>query len=192
MNIAEFTKADSTQWNGDDLMDGNLIAQIESVQRGKADQPVDVHLKGHTKIWRPCLTLRRVLGALLSMDTERWKGQWVELYLEPTVKFGGKEVGGVRIKAMSAVSQITYVSVNASRARKQQYKVLPLTPPSESPAAPASTGIDFDDLSKLIDLIRQVGDPEIEPKLADRYGSLEQIPANALPAIMAKLEGMLK
>lgn len=43
--------------------------------------------------------IRKALGAMLGYTWEDWRGKKITLYGDPTVKFGKKQVGGVRVKA---------------------------------------------------------------------------------------------
>jgi hypothetical protein len=44
---------------------------------------------------------RKVLVRMHGSNTKAWLGKLIHLYFDPTVKFGGKEVGGIRIKEES-------------------------------------------------------------------------------------------
>lgn len=41
---------------------------------------------------------RKTLVRMFGADTRQWRGKVVKLYHDPAVKFGGKLVGGLRIK----------------------------------------------------------------------------------------------
>ena len=43
--------------------------------------------------------IRRCVAAFNSQDTDDWIGQRIIVYDDPTVEFGGKIVGGIRLKA---------------------------------------------------------------------------------------------
>lgn len=43
-------------------------------------------------------TNRKTLVRMFGSDTKKWVGQTIHLYFDPSVKFGGKAVGGIRIK----------------------------------------------------------------------------------------------
>ncbi|MDA1095366.1 MAG: hypothetical protein O3A25_19205 [Acidobacteria bacterium] len=44
--------------------------------------------------------IRRLVAAFESQDTDDWIGQRIVLYDDPTIEFGGKQVGGVRVRAV--------------------------------------------------------------------------------------------
>ena len=142
MNVAEFIKTKSDRLNADDLMGvEEITVQIEEVVRGDADQPVRIKISGGWKPWHPCLTCRKILAAVMSTDSTKWQGHWMTLYREPSVRFGGIEVGGVRIKALSAIDEPVMLSLNEKRGRKAPHKINPLSPPkSGGEAAGAARG----------------------------------------------------
>lgn len=44
-----------------------------------------------------CETLEQITG---TDDTDRWGGTTIVLYVDPTVKFGAKTVGGIRVRGV--------------------------------------------------------------------------------------------
>jgi hypothetical protein len=45
---------------------------------------------------------RRALVRMFGANTQAWRGQTIYLYHDPEVRFGGRAVGGIRIKEVSA------------------------------------------------------------------------------------------
>jgi hypothetical protein len=45
---------------------------------------------------------RRALVHMFGADTKNWRGKTITIYHDPDVKFGGKLVGGIRIKETKA------------------------------------------------------------------------------------------
>jgi hypothetical protein len=66
------------------------------------------------------------------------------LYRDPKVKFGGLEVGGIRISHMSEIEAPREMALQASKGAKRAYKVLPLKPAQKSAAAPVNSGPQWD------------------------------------------------
>ena len=58
-------------------------------------------------------------------------GRRLTLYREPTIKFGGQTVGGIRISAMSHIDGPQEVLVQVTRGKREKFRVDPL------PDAPA-------------------------------------------------------
>lgn len=50
------------------------------------------------------VTTLRIFEAAYGDDSDRWIGRRVQLYWDPTVQFGGKLVGGVRVRLSKAVT----------------------------------------------------------------------------------------
>jgi hypothetical protein len=71
----------------------------------------------------------QTLGAIHGDDTDHWIGKKVVAFHDPSVPFGGKLVGGIRLRA------------------PKQAKPAPAPAPAAAPApAPAAAGTGFDDL----------------------------------------------
>lgn len=133
MDISDTIRASSDQLNADDLIGGDIMVRVEDVRRGSAEQPVEVVISGGHQPWRPCKTSRRVLAAAWGTDTTAWVGRWVTLYRDEHVTWGGRAVGGVRIRALSHIDGPLTVSLAVSRGKKQPRTVRPMNVP-EMPA----------------------------------------------------------
>jgi hypothetical protein len=57
--------------------------------------------------------MRRVLAAGWGWESDDWVGKFVKLHFDNSVKYAGKEVGGIRVKAMSHIDQRGIVIVEA-------------------------------------------------------------------------------
>ena len=55
-----------------------------------------------------------------------WVGQRVTLYNDPSVKFGGVEVGGIRISHISGIEQPTKFNLTTTRGKRGAYHVEPI------------------------------------------------------------------
>ena len=95
----------SDQINADDFVAGPITFQIEGVEiRAGTEQPVSIHLAGEPRAWKPCKSMSRVLVAAWGPDANVYRGRSVTLYRDPTVKWGGMEIGGIRISHMSHIA----------------------------------------------------------------------------------------
>lgn len=108
------------------------ITQVD-VKPG-AEQPVSVHLAEFPRVWRPNVSMRRVLGHCWGTKSSAWIGRQVELYCEDGVKFGNDTTGGTRISRLSHIDGPKTVPLLLSKGRAGSWKVEPL--PAE-PTAPA-------------------------------------------------------
>ena len=111
----------SDQLNADQLLGGPITITITSVRRGSGDdQPVVVHYEGENgRPWKPCLTMRKVLIFAWGEDGSQWVGKMLTLYNLRTVKWGGVEVGGIRISHMSHVQADVKLSLAVTRGKKE-------------------------------------------------------------------------
>lgn len=134
-DYADTLKAKSDQLNADDLIGGPITVQITGASRGNSDQPLVLSLSGGHQPWRPCKTMRRLLAACVgSSSSADVLGRWVTLYRDPSVTWGGDEVGGVRLCAMSGLQQRVTLALQVRRGKKVPHVVDALTPPTEQNA----------------------------------------------------------
>lgn len=131
LDISDTIVAKSDQLNADDLIAGPVVVRIERAARNTADQPVKLDISGGHKPWLPCKTMRRVLSFAWGTDAEAWVGRWVELYRDPTVKWAGDAVGGIRISSMSHIERSMTIRLAETKGgKKLEHKIGVLTPPS--------------------------------------------------------------
>lgn len=125
----------SDQLNSEQLLAGPMRITIESVQLGNTpEQPLIVHYTGENgRPYKPCKTMRKLMIFVWGNDGRTWVGRSLMLFCDPSVKFGGEAVGGIRISHMSHIDKDVSVSLTATRGRKTAYNVKPLA--SEAPPA---------------------------------------------------------
>lgn len=127
MDIADTIKANSEQVNAEDLLGGPVTARITSVERGSTEQPVFIHtdaFEGRT--YRPAKSMRRLLVAAWGPEASVYVDRYLTLYNDPTVKWAGQEVGGVRISALSHIHKPLTVALSVSRGKRVPFTVQPL------------------------------------------------------------------
>lgn len=110
----------SDQINALDLVGGEMTITITGVKvTPGTEQPVSISFEGSPKVWRPCKTTGRVLMEAWGPDTSVYPGRSVQLYLDPKVKWGGLEVGGIRIRAISHIdSDFRTITAESKQVRK--------------------------------------------------------------------------
>lgn len=125
----------SDQLNADDLLtDDKIITVTKVTMSNSADQPVSVHYEGDDgRPFKPCKSMRRVLIALWGQMANEWAGRSIRLYCDPTVKFGGSEVGGIRISHLTDIDQEKTIMLTVSRARRSGYTVKPMASEQKPP-----------------------------------------------------------
>jgi hypothetical protein len=99
MNIGETIQPKSDQLNADDLIGGSKTIKISQIKvYDREVQPVEISYEGDEgKPYKPSLGMRRVLVQLWGEDEQVYIGRSLTLYRNDSVKFGGHEVGGIRI-----------------------------------------------------------------------------------------------
>ncbi len=117
----------SDQVNADDYLSGPVTYRIESVEiRPGTEQPVSIHLAGEPRVWRPCKSMSRVLVAAWGPDASVYTGRSLTLYRDPKVKWGGLEVGGIRVSHMSHIERDMMLQLTATKGKRAPHMVKPL------------------------------------------------------------------
>lgn len=123
----------SDQWNADDFLAGPRTFVISGAREGKAEAAYDITFEGEEKVWRPPVTVRKILTAAWGDESDDWHGHRVTLFRDASIRFGPSEVGGVRLSHMSHISGPVKAVLNATRGKRALHTVLPLedapTPP---------------------------------------------------------------
>ena len=142
MDLTESIAPKSDQLDAVDLVSGPRTFTIERVTRGNAEQPFNFHLAEFPRVWRPGKSMRRVIVAAWGPDATKYAGQRVTLYCDPTVMFGGEQVGGTRISHMSGIDKPLRVPLLVKRGKSAMFTVQPLVEP-KPPARPAAAEVDW-------------------------------------------------
>lgn len=118
----------SDQINADDLIGGPRTITIREVQiKGGQEQPVSIYFQGSDKAFRPCKSMCRVLVAVWGPDANQYLGRSLTIYRDPTVKWGGMEVGGIRISHMTDMSGgAMTLALTATKGSRKPYVVKPM------------------------------------------------------------------
>lgn len=136
----------SDQQNFDDFIGGRTrTIKITGVKILGGDQPVALNFEGDEgKPYKPGKSMRRVLVHVWGHDANAYIGRSMTLYGDPKVRFGGSEVGGIRISHMSDISEPITLALTATRAQRKPYTVQPLN----ASAATTANAEAFDALLK--------------------------------------------
>lgn len=116
----------SDQWNAEDFLQGPRVFAIAGVKNGAAEQKYDIDLEGESRVWRPPLTMLRVLLTAWGDDSDAWVGRRVQLFHDPNVRFGKEAVGGIRIAALSHLDGPLNLKLTATRGKRVAFTVQPL------------------------------------------------------------------
>lgn len=119
----------SDQLNADSLVGGrSLTIKIVDVVITPGDQPVAIHFEGDdNKPYKPGKSMRRVLVNAWGPNIKSWVGRRAQLYRDDHVVFGGVQVGGIRIAALSDIKQSITMALTATRSSRKPFTVEPLS-----------------------------------------------------------------
>ncbi len=176
----------SDQLNADDLVAGPVTVTIEKVSKGDREQPIHIALVGYDgKTFRPCKTVRRILIAAFSDDPKKWVGQKMTLFCDPTVKWAGVAIGGIRISHLSGLEHPRTFMMTTARGKRAEVTIHPivntLTTEDEETIALARTHIaeaaSLDELAGIAETMQAMSDTvkaAVRPVYAERKKELEQ------------------
>lgn len=138
----------SDQLNADQLLGGPMQILITGVSRGTDEkQPIFIdYAGGEGRPWKPCLTMRKVLIAAWGKDGREWIGKSAVLFNDPSVLYGGMQVGGIRISAMSDIPSDMTLLVTEKRGKKTKVVIKKLQDHDYMPALRESAALGIDAL----------------------------------------------
>lgn len=130
-------QAKSDQLNAVDILGADRIIRVRDVRVVKSEQPVSVYFDGdNNRPWKPSKGMIRILGAAWGTDSTAWIGRSALIYCEPSVKYAGQEVGGIRIRALSDIPAAGLrATIAISKQKREPYPVQFLN--TERPSYPA-------------------------------------------------------
>lgn len=135
MDISTTTAPKSDQQNFDDYAAGPKTVTITEVTKGSTEQPVDIHLAEFPgRPYKPSKSMRRVLIAGWGAQSSVYAGRSMTLVGDPTVKFGGQTVGGIKISHLSHIEKRLSVNLTVTKGKRAPHTVNPLAAPA--PANP--------------------------------------------------------
>lgn len=126
-DMTQVIQPKSDQINADDLIGGPMTVTIASVKiTPGTEQPIQMTLRETGKYYRPCKSMARVMVQAWGADASQYTGRSLTLYRDPKVKWGGMEVGGIRISHMSHIEREMVFMLTMSKANRAPTKVKPL------------------------------------------------------------------
>lgn len=146
-DLTETTVPKSDQLNAEDLLSGPRTVTVEKVSKGSAEQPVNIHLTEFPdRPFRPSKTVRRILVKAWGASTANYPGRRMTIYCDPTVRFGGLAVGGIRVSHVSHIAERMTLALTVTRGQRKPFVVEPL------PAgAPVITDAQADEIAAEIE-----------------------------------------
>lgn len=148
MDMTESIAPRSDQINAENFLSGPRTVTIVEVRKGaSAEQPVEIVLAefGPGQPFKPSKTVRRILVAGWGPDAATYAGKRMTLYRDPAVRFGGQDVGGIRVSHMSGIDKRMTLALTVTRGKRAPYVVEPLpdapTPPADGITPEQSTAL---------------------------------------------------
>lgn len=171
MDLTESIAPKSDQLNSDDLLTGPRTFTIEKVEQGTAEQPVNVHLVEFPgRPFKPSKTVRRLMVAAWGKDSTAYTGRRMTLYRDPAVRFGGQDVGGIRVSHMSHIDKRIVVALTITRGKRAPYTVEPLI--EAAPVTPTEAQVTTsDDRAQLREWWNE--HPNLRPAIEGRVNELK-------------------
>ena len=168
MDIAATTAPRSDQQNFDDYVGGPKTVPVSEVTPGTTEQPVEIHLVEFPgRPYKPSKSMRRVLVAAWGSDSTPWPGRRLTLDGDPTVKFGGATVGGIKIRALSHIDKRLSLNLTVTKGKRAPHTVEPL--PDAAPALDVTTSTD----EAALRLAWQQASPDVKAAIEARVAELK-------------------
>jgi hypothetical protein len=176
MDITETLAPKSDQLNAEDLLTGPRTVTVEKVTKGSVEQPVDIHLVEFPgRPFKPSKTVRRLLVAAWGAEASAYAGRQMTLYRDAAVKFGGMDVGGIRVSHLSHIDKPLTLALTETRGKRRAHRIDPLSDaPAATPKAPSADKIiaAFDSLRVTVEQLETRVGSTYDKWTADDIASL--------------------
>ena len=128
INLSKTIKPKTDQLNADDLIGGAMTIKIRDIKMLDSQiQPVSIFFDNdNNKPYKPSLGMRRVLVQLWGEDGSLYIGRKLTLFRDDNVKFGGEQVGGIRISHASHISEPTRVLETTAKGKRKPITIDPI------------------------------------------------------------------
>jgi hypothetical protein len=116
------------QLNYEDFLGGiTRMVTIVGVKVGTKEQQYDIAIEGDQRVWRPAVTVLKLLVAAWGDEAKEWAGRRAVLYGDPDIMFGRDKVGGIRVSHLSHIDGPVVASLTETRGKRRVHTVQPLT-----------------------------------------------------------------
>lgn len=123
MDIAKAIEPRSDQQNYDDMIAGPRTVTVEGVDQDKEGR-ASIHLHEYPgRPFKPSKTNLRLIAQAWGTHAPDWTGRRLTLTGDPTVRFGGQQVGGIRVTALSHIEKAFTANLTTTRGKRAPYKV---------------------------------------------------------------------
>lgn len=192
--LSETIAPKSDQANAEDFLTGARTVTITDIQGGNSsEQPVSIFFEGDSgRPYKPNKTYRRVLVFAWGEDGRNWIGRSMTLYCDPTVKFGGVEVGGICISHLSHIERPINISLTATRGKKIKHQIQVLETPAsvtrDEVLKAIAAATDKPSMDKAKELAMQLTDEEDVQSAQTAYREKVQLLKNNTSGRVEKVE----
>ena len=191
LDVSGTIVAKSDQINASDITQPTIITITDVRVKKGDDQPIWLTIHEYPgKYFKPGLTVRRILASLWGNDGAAYIGRQLEIYNDPTVKWAGQEVGGIRVSRMSHIEKPEVLTLPETRGKWKDFRIEPLQVAQQRRSIDElieQTDGDLDNLRKLYTWAQQQGyGPE---DLAKITALAESIQAATQPPAQEELGG---
>lgn len=115
------------QLNYEDFLGGvTRIVTVAGVTAGTKEQQYDIAIEDDKRVWRPAVTVLKLLVEAWGDDAAAWVGRRAELYGDPSITFGNDRVGGIRVSRVSHIAKPVTANLTKTRGKRQAHTVDPL------------------------------------------------------------------
>ena len=133
IDVSDAAAPRSDQQNYEDYIAGPKTVTVAEVRKVGGEQPIEVHLVEFPgRPFKPSKTALRVIMRGWGPDARAWAGRRLTLFGDPSVKWGGQPVGGIRVSHMSHIDKPFKVALTETRGKKATHSVEVL--PDAAPA----------------------------------------------------------
>lgn len=170
MDISDTITPKSDQLNFEDFVTGPATVTVTKVSQGSAEQPVNIHVAEFDRPFKPSKTVRRIIVAAWGKETVNYTGRRMTLYGDPSVKWAGQAVGGIRVSALSHIDKRLSLTLQESKGKRKLYVVEPL--PTDAPPT-TSAGNDLNAAKQRVWQAHTAKQPDLDA--ADRKVEVAQL-----------------
>lgn len=133
LDVTKAIASKSDQLNADDLLTGPRTITITDVSIKSEEQPIAISFEGDDgKPWKPAKTAARCLASIWGPNAAKWIGRRCTIYRDPSVKWAGMAVGGIRVSHMDGLTKPRDLMLTKTRGKKGIVTIQPLEAPPET------------------------------------------------------------
>lgn len=131
MSLLDTIQPKSDQLNYDDVAATPRTIRVTGMAKGSPEQPVILRVTDHKtgeklRDFKPCKSVRRILVTAWGSKGRDWIGKLATIYGDPTVVFGGKQVGGIRVSHVSGITAPLSVLLTTARSKRTETIIQPI------------------------------------------------------------------